>query len=84
MTRRELQHGFRDGHLEIHACLGGAQQQLHVARLDVPSVLAQMHGDAVGPRLLGDQRGRDRIRITGAARLTHGRNVIDVDAEMNG
>ena len=55
----------------------------HVAILDVPPILAQMHRDAVGARLLGDQRGEQRIRIGRAARLAQRGDVIDVDAEMH-
>ena len=57
-----------------------AQQDFDVARLDVAPVLAQVHGDAVGARLLGDQRRRHGIGIARVARLAQGRDVIDVDA----
>ncbi len=80
MLDGELYHRIRDGHLEIDARLHGAQQQVDVACLDVAPVLAQVHGDAVGARLLCDQRRRDRIGIARAARLAQCRYVIDVDA----
>ena len=51
---------------------------------DVPAILAQMRGDAVGA-------GRDRdlarpygIGMAAAARVAHGRDMIDVDAEADG
>ncbi len=51
----KLDHRIGDGHLEVYARLQGAQQDLDIARLDVPPVFAQVHRDAVGARLLGDQ-----------------------------
>ena len=80
MLDGKLDHRVRHGHLEIDARLHGAQQQLDVARLDVAPVLAQVHRDAVGARLLGNQRRRDGIGIARVARLTQCRDVIDVDA----
>ena len=52
--------------------------------MDVPPILAQVNRDAVGARLLREQRGRHRVGIASAARLAHGRDVVDVDTEMNG
>jgi len=51
---------------------------------DVPTILAQMRGDAVGAG--GDRHlGRlDRIGMMPAARITHGRDMIDIDAEADG
>ena len=80
MLDRELDHRVRHGHLEIHARLHGAQQHVDVARLDVAPVFAQMHRDAVGARLLGDQSRRHGIGIARVARLAQCRDVIDVDA----
>ena len=53
-----------------------------VAILDVPAILAQMHRDVVGARLLGDQRGEHRVRIARAPRLAQRGDVVDVDSEM--
>ena len=53
----------------------------NVVIIDVAAILAQMCGDAVGP---GQHRhlGRlHRIRMPAAARIAHGRDVINVDAE---
>src|SRR5688572_23149210 len=82
MFDREIEHRLGDGHLEIDARLCGAQEHLDVARLNVAPILAEMHGDAIGARLLGEQRSRHGIRVGRAARLSHRRDVIDVDAEM--
>ena len=48
---------------------------------DVAAVLAQMRGDAVGTGRDGELRRPHRIGIAPAARVAHGRDVIDVDAE---
>ena len=51
---------------------------------DVAAILAQMRGDAVGAGGDRDLGGLDRIGMTPAARVAHGRDVIDVDAEADG
>ncbi len=79
----EREHGFGDAHLEIHPRLQRILHQQHVALLDVPTILAQVYGDAVRPRLFGVQRSLDRIRIAGTARLTQRRDMVDVDTEQN-
>jgi hypothetical protein len=60
------------------------EQELEVTLLYVAPVLAQVNGDAVGARLLGDERSDDRIGVTCPARLPNGRNVVHIDAEQNG
>jgi hypothetical protein len=40
-----------------------------------------MRGDAVRPGLDSDKRGAHRIRQNTSARIAHGGDVIDVDAE---
>ncbi len=49
--------------------------------LDVTPVFAQMDGDPVGARVLGDARGLERVGIVAPARLAQRRDVVDVDAE---
>jgi hypothetical protein len=60
-------------------------QELHehveVPILDVSSVLAQVDGDAVGSRALGEHGGVGRVRLVDATRLAQRGNVIDVDAQ---
>jgi hypothetical protein len=65
---RDPDHLLGHRHLEIHARLQEPAQHRHVAVLDVAAVLAQMQGDAVGARLLGEQRRVDGIRIVDARR----------------
>ena len=48
---------------------------------NMPAVFAQMRGDAVGAGRLRQDGGAHRIGIVAAARIAHGGDVIDVDAE---
>ncbi len=50
---------------------------------DVAAVLAQMRGDAVGAGGDRDLGGLHRIGMPPAARIAHGRDVIDVDAKAD-
>src|SRR4051812_26783915 len=50
------------GELEIEQRNGGAQP-LDVAVLNMPTIFPKVRGEAVGPGLLAEQRGRDRIRL---------------------
>lgn len=79
----ERHHFFGDAHFEIHAGLQDILEQQHVALLDVPTVFAQMHGDAVSARLFRIQCCLDRIRIASAPGLTQGGDVVDVHAKKN-
>ena len=51
--------------------------------LDMAAVFAQMHGDAIGAGLLGEQRRGHWIGECGQARLAHRGDMIDIDAETN-
>ena len=50
--------------------------------LDVSSIFAQMHGNAVRTGLLGNQRRFYRLRIRSAARLAQRRDMVNIDAKM--
>ena len=76
-------HLVGEAHLEVHARLQQRPQGVHVAILDVAAVFAQVQRDVVGARLLGQQRRMHRVRIRRAARLPHGGDVIDVDAQLD-
>jgi len=54
-------------------------QDTHIAIGNMATVFAQMHGDAVGAGLLGNERCLNRIRIGGAARVTQGRDMVNID-----
>ena len=51
---------------------------------DVAAILAQMRGDAVGAGGDRDLGRLHRIGMPAAARVAHGRDMVDVDAEADG
>ena len=51
---------------------------------DVAAILAQMRGDAVGAGGDRDLGRLHRIGMPAAARVAHGGDVVDVDAEADG
>ena len=81
MLQRERDHLLGRRHLHVERQRDRADQMGDVLVDDVPPVLAQMRGDAVGARLLRDQGGADRVRIGAAARVPDRRDMVDVDAE---
>ena len=66
--------GFVDGGLQPH----------DVVIDDVAAIFAQVRGDAVGSGRDRNFGGLHRIRMPAAARIAHGGDVIDVDAEADG
>ncbi len=79
----ECEHRLGDPHLEVHPRLQRVLHHQHIAFLDMPAILAQVHGDAIGAGLFRIQRSLDRVRIAGAAGLTQCGDVVDIDAEQN-
>ena len=78
---RDRQHLVGGRHLQVEDAAHGLAQHAHVAVLDVPPVLAQVHGDAVGARQLAQRRRRHGVGIAGAALLAQRGDVIDVDVK---
>jgi hypothetical protein len=70
-------------HLEVELDVGQLAQPAHVLVLDVPTVLAQVDGDAVGAAEVRLDRRPHRIRFVGPPRLPDGGHVVDVDAELD-
>ena len=60
------------------------RQGLQVPVVDVPAVLAQMRGDAVGPGRLAKWDRGGGVRLIGPAGLPDGGDVIDVDVQPHG
>ena len=56
-------------HLEVERREELALQPLHIVVADMPAVLAQVRGDAVGPGEHGEMGGADRVRMAAAARI---------------
>ena len=71
-------------HFQIERLCDALFQANDVVIGDVPAILAQMRGDAVGAGRDRDFGRLDRIGMMAAARITHGGDVIDIDAEADG
>ena len=69
------------GHLHVQPRLHDLAQDLDVAVLDVPAVGAQVDGDAVGSRQLGQHGGLHGVGLRGPPRLAQRRHVVDVHAQ---
>ena len=76
-------HFVRHGHLEIHMCTKNLADLVEIAVLDMPPILAQMNGYAVGSGMLGDKGRLGRARVTGTTRLAQCCDMVDVDPEVN-
>ena len=81
VAERDLEHLRRRRHFEVKRQVELATQPRNIVVGDVPPVLAQVGGNAVGTRL-GGQMGRAHgIRMQPAAGIPDRRHVIDVDAQ---
>ena len=81
---RDLDHFRRRRHFEIERLADARLEPRDVVVDDVTAILAQVRGDAVGAGGDRDLRGLQRIGVAAAARVAHGRDMIDVDAEADG
>jgi hypothetical protein len=84
--KRNAKHLGSRRHLEIQRLgnLGLRQfnfQSRHVVVADMTAILAQMGGNAIGAGLDRQQRRAHRIGRKTAACISHGRDVIDIDAK---
>ncbi len=68
-------------HLKVQRHRQRLHQPLDIGIRDMAAILAQMRGYAVGARVLGQLRGANRIGIGAAARVSHRRHMVDVDAK---
>ena len=84
MTQGDVDHLPGRRHLEVERHLELAHQSVDVGVDDMAPVLAQMRRDAVGAGRLGQARCAQGIGQGPAARVPHGGDVIDVDAETQG
>ena len=81
VLQRDRDHLVGRRHLEIERLGDLRLEARHVVVADVAAIFAQMRGDAVGAGLDRDLRRAHRIGMPAAARIAHGRDVVDVDAE---
>jgi hypothetical protein len=80
--QRDADHLVGRGHFQVQPRLQGVLTHPDIAVLNVPTVLPQMNGDAVGARLLGNQRSKQRIWIGRASRLPERGDVVNVYTEV--
>ena len=78
---RDRHHLVGRRHLEIERLGDLGLEPRDVVIADVAAVFAQMRGDAVGAGLDRELGRAHRIGMAPAARVAHGRDVVDVDAE---
>ncbi len=78
---RDRDHLVGGRHFEVERLADLRLEARDVVVADVPPILAQMRGDAVGAGLDRDLRRLHGVGMAAAARIADGRDVIDVDAE---
>ena len=79
--QRDVEHLLGRRHFKVQRGADFPLQARHIRILDVAAVFPQMGGDAVRARRDRLVRGADRVGARSAARVAHGRDVIDVDAK---
>ena len=80
----DADHFRRRRHFEIERLCDALLEADDIVVENMTAVLAQMRGDAVGAGGDGDLGRLDRIGMTAAARIAHGGDMVDVDAEADG
>ena len=82
--QRDADHFARRRHFEIERLVDAGLEPRDVVVDDVTAIFAQMRGDAVGAGRERDLGGLHRVGMLAAARVTHGGDMVDVDAEADG
>ena len=82
-ARRDADHLLCAGHLQVQVDVERFANQLNVAVLDMPPILAQVHGDLVCATEHGRVGRCDDFRKLLSTCLPQGGHVIDVDAESD-
>ena len=81
VAKSDLEHLLGRCHLEVQRQVDLGHQPVDVLVGDVPPVLAQVRGDAVGAGAGGDVCGAHRVGMIAAARVPDRRDMVDIDAE---
>ena len=81
MGERDFEHLLGRSHLQVQGKVYLGHQPVDVVIGDVPAILAQVGGDPVGPGPRRRERCPYRIRVTAAAGIPDGRDVVDIDAQ---
>ncbi len=79
IARRDRRHFFGRGHFDVQPGRDGLLEQFHVAVLDVTAVTAQVDGDPLRTRHLGEDGCGERFGLVALARFAQRRDVVDVD-----
>ena len=79
----EGDHLLGGGHFEIELDLRALLQPADVSILNMPAILAQMHGNPVGAPQMGFNSRPQRIRFISAPCLADGGDVVDIDPEFD-
>ena len=82
-ARGNGEHFLGHCHFQVHAGLQSLTQDFHIGVLNVAPILAQVQGDGIRAGGLRHQGGMHRAGIARAARLAHGGDMIDINAEIN-
>jgi hypothetical protein len=79
-------HFGRRRHLEVQRHRQDVHKPVDIGVRYVPAILAQMRGDAIGAGVFGQPGRAQGIGIGAAARIPHGRHMVDVhtQAQMAG
>ena len=80
-AQRDVEHGLGRGHFEIERLRDRGLEPPHIVVVNVAPILAQVRGDPVSARLDRNQRRPNRIGRGPAARIAHGRDMVDIDAK---
>jgi len=80
--QRDENHLLRGCHLEVETCGHRFAQSPHVGVLDVPSVMPEVHRDAVGTRKFCHQRSCDGVRFRRLAGLPDGGYVVHINSQL--
>ena len=80
----DLHHLAGGRHFQIERLGYFGFQPKNIIVNNMPAILAQMRGDAVGAGRDRDLRRLEGIGMPPAARIAHGGDVIDIDAEADG
>ena len=81
VAQGDIEHLLGRRHLQVERTGQLGLQAPDVAVGDVPPVLAQVRGDAVGAALQRKVRGAQGIGMASTARVTDGGHVIDIHAQ---
>ena len=86
MTKRNTEHFVGRRHLQVERQLDVGDQPFDIRVGHVPTVLAEMGGDAIRAGRCREAGGADGIRMRAATSVPDGRHVVDIysQSKMSG